>query len=369
MMQFWTIFWLNTILGCALTTDVIQPDSVIVTRVGRSVSLTCFCPSNMMNSVLWFKQTVGQKPLLMASSSHYSQETFYFNNFTKDFSGTKRLSVMRGENSFNLTISKTEPGDSATFYCGALYINRITFASGTVLIVKGSESKSKSVLQQPVSESVQPGDSVTLNCTINTGTCEGEHSVYWFRHDSGESPPGIIYTNGDRSGQCMKSPESWSPTQSCVYNLPKRNLSLSDTGTYYCAVASCGEILFGNGTKLDIQDPLGNQVNSLLFIVISFLTTAVILSVIINIIFCMRMKRSQCEHCAETTTQHGDHGNANASMSNRQLHDDTTMNYVSLKFTDKKSAQSRRPRREKTEMRNQREEETMYSALSHRDRV
>uniref|UniRef100_A0A6Q2X944 Ig-like domain-containing protein n=1 Tax=Esox lucius TaxID=8010 RepID=A0A6Q2X944_ESOLU len=190
---------------------------------------------DVSNFVLWLKQTFGQKPLLMASSYHYSQESSYFNNFIKDFNRTKRLRVKRAEDSFNLTFIETEPGDSATYYCAALKINEIIIAEGTVLIVK-----------------VQPGESVTLNCTVSTETCEGEHSVYWFRHDSGESPPGIIYTNGDRSGQCMKSPESGSPTQSCVYNLPKRNLSLSDTGTYYCAVASCGEILFGNGTKLDV---------------------------------------------------------------------------------------------------------------------
>uniref|UniRef100_A0A3P8YZ90 Ig-like domain-containing protein n=1 Tax=Esox lucius TaxID=8010 RepID=A0A3P8YZ90_ESOLU len=296
----------------ALTNDVTQPDPMVVTHSGRSVSLTCFCPSEMIMNVLWLKQTFGQKPLLMASSYHYSQESSYFNKFIKDFNKTKRLSVKRAEDSFNLTISKTEPGDSATYYCAALIVNEIRIAEGTVLYVKvvfDYESKrifalalhdlNMSVLQQPVSESVQPGESVTLNCTINTGTCEREHSVYWFRHDSGESHPGIIYTNGDRSGQCMKSPESGSPTQSCVYNLPKRNLSLSDTGTYSCAVASCGEILFGNGTKLNVGDPLGNQINPLL-IVISFLTTAVILSVIINVIFCMRMKRSQCEHCAGT---------------------------------------------------------------------
>ena len=50
-----------------------------------------------------------------------------------------------------------------------------------------------SVVQQPVSESVQPGNSVTLNCTIHTETGAGEHSVYWFRHGSGESRPGVIY--------------------------------------------------------------------------------------------------------------------------------------------------------------------------------
>uniref|UniRef100_A0A8C7VKT9 Immunoglobulin V-set domain-containing protein n=1 Tax=Oncorhynchus mykiss TaxID=8022 RepID=A0A8C7VKT9_ONCMY len=85
----------------------------------------------------------------------------------------------------------------------------------------------KTVIQQPVSESVQ--------------------------HGSGESFPGIIYTHGDRSDQCEKSSEAGSPTQRCVYKLPKRNLSLSDAGTYYCAVASCWEILFGNWTKLDVE--------------------------------------------------------------------------------------------------------------------
>ncbi|CAB1345270.1 unnamed protein product [Coregonus sp. 'balchen'] len=83
-------------------------------------------------------------------------------------------------------------------------------------------SRNTTVVQQAVSESVQPGVSVTLNCTIHTETCAGEHSVYWFRHGSGESRPGISYTNGDRSDQCEKSPETGSPTQSCVYNLPRR---------------------------------------------------------------------------------------------------------------------------------------------------
>ncbi|KAJ8008361.1 hypothetical protein DPEC_G00104030 [Dallia pectoralis] len=196
-------------------------------------------------------------------------------------------------------------GDSMTLQC---------FYPG-----KGS---SKTVFQQPVSESVQSGDSVTLNCTITTETCEGEHSVYWVRHDSGESPPGIIYTHGDRSGQCKNSTETGSPTQSCVYNLPKRNLSLSDAGTYYCAVVSCGEILFGHGTKMDIQ---------------------------------------------ELRSQHGCHGNVNSSMSNEQLHDFTMVNYASLNFTDKKTNQSRRTRREPSDIRKEREEETIYSGLRHQD--
>nr|XP_046174451.1 uncharacterized protein LOC124007757 [Oncorhynchus gorbuscha] len=298
MIIYWTIFLFYANLGCALNKDVIQPDPVIVTQLGQNVSLTCFCQSNLR--VSWFKQTVGQKPLLMASSFYHTQNSFYSNNFNKDFTETKRLSVKRGVDSFNLTISRTESRDSATYYCVAIEWSKFRFGEGTILIVKDSGSNSMSVLQQPLSESVQPGDSVTLNCTIHTETCAGEHSIYWFRHGSGKSHPGIIYNNGDRRDQCEKSPENGSHTQSCVYNLPKRNLSLSDVGTYYCAVASCGEILFGNGTKLDIEvsDLLNDQSNLIFLNIISCLTTTVILSVIVNVILYVRMKRSQCEHCA-----------------------------------------------------------------------
>uniref|UniRef100_A0A8C7CQ82 Ig-like domain-containing protein n=1 Tax=Oncorhynchus kisutch TaxID=8019 RepID=A0A8C7CQ82_ONCKI len=117
-----------------------------------------------------------------------------------------------------------------------IFLFSISFSQSLVICV----SVDKTVLQQSMSKSVQPRDSVTLNCTIQTETCEGEHSVYWFRTQY-------------RSDQCENSPEAGSPTQSCVYNLPKRMLSLSDAGTYYCAVDSCGEILFGNGTKLDVE--------------------------------------------------------------------------------------------------------------------
>lgn len=40
------------------------------------------------------------------------------------------------------------------------------------------------------------------------------------------------------------------PIHSLIYNLP--NISLTDAGTYYCAVAMCGEILFGNGSRINI---------------------------------------------------------------------------------------------------------------------
>uniref|UniRef100_A0A674E0T0 Ig-like domain-containing protein n=1 Tax=Salmo trutta TaxID=8032 RepID=A0A674E0T0_SALTR len=293
---------------CAFTKpNIIQQTPVMVTELGGTVTLTCLCSDESVTRFIWFKQSFGQEPLHMTSSLYFGQDSYYSNNFNKDFTETKRLGVRRGDYSCNLTISKTEPGDSATYYCSTTDIYELTFGEGTVLIVK--ESNSMSVLQQPVSESVQPGDSVTLNCTTHTETCAGEHSVYWFRHGSGESCPGIIYTHGNRSDQCEKSPEAGSPTQSCVYNLPKRNLSLSDAGTYYCAVASCGEILYGNGTKLDIHSNFFH-----------FVFFVVCLGDVTSIMSCY------------------------GSTSLTQNQDSDVVNYAAVSFTTNKSSSSRRQR-------------------------
>ncbi|ROL53980.1 hypothetical protein DPX16_15578 [Anabarilius grahami] len=118
--------------------------------------------------------------------------------------------------------------------------------AGTRLIFKAGHT----TLQQSLIDTLHPGDSVNLQCSIFIESCAGEHSVYWFTQSSGDSQ-GVLYTKGERNGQCNKSSES--QTQSCVYNLLKSNISHSDTGIYYCAVAACGEILFGKGTQLNFR--------------------------------------------------------------------------------------------------------------------
>ncbi|KTF86015.1 hypothetical protein cypCar_00045464, partial [Cyprinus carpio] len=116
------------------------------------------------------------------------------------------------------------------------------------------EIRSTTVLQQPVSDRLHPGDSVTLQCSVISQICAGEYSVYWFRHSSGHSHPGLIYTRDNRSDQCIEKSENGSSAQSCVYSLSQTELKPSDAGVYYCAVATCGKIHFGNGTKLIIED-------------------------------------------------------------------------------------------------------------------
>uniref|UniRef100_A0A8C7LTX8 Ig-like domain-containing protein n=1 Tax=Oncorhynchus mykiss TaxID=8022 RepID=A0A8C7LTX8_ONCMY len=213
---------------------------------GDTVYLKCFISGTGGDYYNWFKLTVGQAPVMIVSLYLDSKDPTLYG----EFDNNPRFSAEKNGDSFVLTISNAKPSDVGMYYCAARDYDGMIFGNGIFLMHKG---ENQHLTQQSVSESVQPGDSVTLNCTIHTETCAGEHSVYWFRQGSGESRPGIIYTYGDRSDQCEKSPEAGSPTQSCVYNLPKKNLSLSDAGTYYCAVALCGEILFGNGTKLEIS--------------------------------------------------------------------------------------------------------------------
>ncbi|XP_029113334.1 uncharacterized protein LOC114912130 [Scleropages formosus] len=186
-----------------------------------------------------------------------------------------------------------ETSDTAMYYCGVRRDFGTVFGAGVFLTINGSEggqSNSKTVVQQPVSDPVRPGDSVTLQCTVDSETCAGEHSVYWFRHGSGESLPGLIYTHGNRRDECEKSPEAGSPTHGCVYSLPKRNLSRSDAGIYYCAVATCGDILFGNGTQLEIKGPSVDP------IVLGQGVLLVLCVIVIIVLVCTRNKKC-CQNC------------------------------------------------------------------------
>uniref|UniRef100_A0A3B1JFN4 Ig-like domain-containing protein n=1 Tax=Astyanax mexicanus TaxID=7994 RepID=A0A3B1JFN4_ASTMX len=268
----------------AAYTDINQQDHLKISEVGGSVNLSCVTSKASRSTIAWMKQKLGEKPLLIATS-YQRQPAAFYNDFDKD----GRFEILIAAEHFNLSISNIEPSDSATYYCASLFIYEISFGNGTYLLVKGASPTKHKVLQQPVMNPEHPGDSATLQCTVNTQSCSGDHSVYWFRHRSGESDPGIIFTHGDSSSQCTRSSETVSPTQGCIYKLHKNNLSLSDAGTYYCAVAACGEILFGNGTKMDFT---GKKYFIPLVLILSnvFFLLAVILFVVLQ---CKKQKQSE----------------------------------------------------------------------------
>ncbi|XP_049423497.1 M1-specific T cell receptor beta chain-like [Epinephelus fuscoguttatus] len=216
--------------------------------VGETVTLECFYKDNVAVMFYWYKQTPGQKPQLLSKFYKHDKDAILNSEFKND--PRFGLDVTPGKN--HLTISDVQISDSATYYCVSGYSYVYDFLEGSIIHIKGSGLSAPASVHQSASETIQPGGSVTLNCTVYTGSCDdGEHSVYWFKN-SEESHPGLIYSHGGRNDQCERKPDT--QTHTCVYNLPMKSLNLSHAGTYYCAVASCGHILFGDGTKLDFED-------------------------------------------------------------------------------------------------------------------
>ncbi|XP_068444451.1 immunoglobulin kappa light chain-like [Clinocottus analis] len=232
--------------------NVHQDSGFYSADVGDSLTLRCAFKGIAM-IYYWYKQSLGGKPTLMSSLyRHERNGTFYH-----QFKNNPRFSLDTGDARNDLTISDLHVSDSATYYCAGYYARNFEFVDGATVSVEGSGLKVPALVHQSASEGIQPGGSVTLNCTVHTGTCDGPHSVYWFK-DSEESHPGLIYTHGGRNHQCERKPST--QTHTCVYNLPMKSLDLSHAGTYYCAVASCGHILFGDGTTLDFEEEVSFSV-------------------------------------------------------------------------------------------------------------
>ncbi|XP_042258040.1 uncharacterized protein LOC121889884, partial [Thunnus maccoyii] len=299
------------------SSSVRQDNGFISANVGDDTTLQCFC-EGVVAKLYWYKQTLGQKPRLISTFQKYEVITTFHDEFNNNPRFT--LDTENGKN--NLRITDLHISDSATYYCVSSYLNKIEFLEGTTLSVKSSGLNIQALVHHSASESIQPGGSVTLNCTVHTGTCDdGEHSVYWFKN-SQESHPGIIYTHGGRNNQCEMN--SNTQTHTCVYNLPMKSLNLSHTGTYYCAVASCGQILFGDGTKLDFELDGVDSCLVLVYFLSGTLAFTTILSVLLAFSVYKMKKRNSCQ----SEPQHGFSAPSKADAEGNQ--DSDNLHYAAL---------------------------------------
>ncbi|XP_071334040.1 uncharacterized protein [Trachinotus anak] len=247
-----------------------QDSGFIAANVGENVTLQCVYEGNGV-MFYWYKQPLGQKP--RAISTFYKHDEG--GTFHNEFEDNPRFSLEAGNGKYHLTISDLRISDSATYYCVGCYAYDFEFVDGVTVSVKGSGLNIQALVHQSGSEPIQSTDQ--LSCTVHPGTCDGEHSVYWFRN-SGEFQPGLIYTNGDRDDQCERKPDT--QTHNCVYNLPVTSRSLSHDELTYCAVASCGHILFGNKKKPDSED--GDNSLALVYFLSGALAFTTILAVLLS---------------------------------------------------------------------------------------
>lgn len=211
-------------------------------NVGEDVALSCSCRSINAFEYCWFKQGLERSPLFVTKIYSLNHN----GSFSEQFN-SPRFSVDIKESNYQLKISNLKISDSATYYCLAKNLKSAELCEGTTLSVKGSSFTISASL--PRSKTIQPEEPETLSCTVESLTCSGEHSVYWFR-ESGASHRGLIYTQRGSNDQCVRKPKT--QTATCEYNLPLEKLNTSNSGTYYCAVVACGHIMFGERDTMDI---------------------------------------------------------------------------------------------------------------------
>ncbi|XP_054872859.1 uncharacterized protein LOC111581249 [Amphiprion ocellaris] len=218
--------------------------------VGQSVNLTCTRQASLHGQTLyWIRLVSGKYPEFLGGT------------FSFDYDGineTPHITAKQEPEAFILYIHETQLSDTGFYYCIKVNEPYMEFMNATFLRIKGPEPDIIDIIQVPPSDPEHPGDSVSLQCSVLSDsekkTCpEQQDRMFWFRAGSDESHPRLIYADGNSQDECETNPEAQSP-QKCIYSFSK-TVTSSDAGTYYCAVATCGQILFGNGAKSDNNGP------------------------------------------------------------------------------------------------------------------
>uniref|UniRef100_A0A3P9L4Y3 Ig-like domain-containing protein n=1 Tax=Oryzias latipes TaxID=8090 RepID=A0A3P9L4Y3_ORYLA len=291
-----------------------QKSVFLSAHIGETVTLQCFYDGVYLQYILWYKHILGRKPKPISLFSKYGNNP--------------RFTLTTSDQTISLIISNLKQSDSAIYFCVAGYQTHMNFSAVLTVNVKGSGSTIQASVDQSSSENIHAGDSVTLNCTVHTGSCDEEHRVYWFK----DSHPGLIYTHGGRNDQCERKNNT--QTHSCVYELPIKNLTEPHAGIYYCAVVSCGHILFGNRTKLDLTDSAA-PVNSVILNTLVGLLT--VMSVLVVFLLFLLWKINKSNNCTSTEER----SPAAPSRSSEAENKDTeNLHYAAVNV--KKSNRSRR---------------------------
>ncbi|XP_056318708.1 novel immune-type receptor 5 [Danio aesculapii] len=316
--------------------NIRQPDTVLSFQEGDTAFLHCFITDSQMSMTLWYKQVTGEEPRLIASSIYRSSEITFHNEFD-----SSHFEVLRDTGGFNLKIANAVQSDSGTYYCATSFSNVIKFGNGTRLVINGTKISKPTNLQLRELEQAESEVKKPLHCSVQNQLVRNNHRFLWFSDGSEESPPGFIHIHGNSSKSCDGSSESDCHSPTCIYNLPMKRSRSSDMGMYYCAVARCGQALFGNVSKLS-ADAVGSP--KILFIQIG-LAVLLAISLAINILLCCLRKNGRKSQI-QTTDEDDDN-----DLSINQFSEVT---YATVKTSSKYSRVKRESK----------QEDTLYSGLA-----
>ncbi|XP_034739799.1 uncharacterized protein LOC117951921 isoform X1 [Etheostoma cragini] len=306
--------------------------------LGSDVRLTC--PRKSTGSLFWIKLVSGEYPKVLGKT--FSLES------------DPRITATEEPRTFVLHIAKARLSDTAVYYCVKTHQQNFSFLKGADLRVEGPEPDPTAV---PPSDPVRPGDSVTLQCSAlsdsENKTCPEEQSVFCFRAGSHQCGPGFNYTQGNSVEEHEKNPEGLL-IKKYIYSFFK-NVSSYDGGTYYCAVATCGKIFSGNGSKLDIE-AVNMQDSQKDHTVLCLLGAALATSlIVIAFLICSikKLKKKSCGCCNTAIALQTNGATASGHQQSQQTDEDLV--YSAAIFTIRKASKGG-TRDAKTE-----EEESIYS--------
>ncbi|XP_069027611.1 uncharacterized protein [Embiotoca jacksoni] len=318
-----------SLLLCVLQNTLVPVTTVLL---GEPVNLTCALLKFSSVRFQWYKQSAGDNLKLIVTLWKSTSE------FGPEFPQS-RMKVHLYDGFSNLTILRTVQEDEGMYHCTTAEFIEPQW-NGTYLLVKGNSQTSNYTVTQWPTASGSGRDSATLQCSILSDLehmkCPGHHSVFWFRVGSDESHPDTIYTDGNRNNECDEKSDA---QKSCVYRFSK-NIISSDAGTYYCAVATCGRILFGNISKLQLA-----QTTHSVLIERVILIVCLAISVIGNVVLICKLR--VCEQWRASGTESA--LSEAQQDSSRQPIDDTTeaehnLNYAPLNFSERKATRGRKKR-------------------------
>ncbi|XP_038153576.1 uncharacterized protein LOC119791504 [Cyprinodon tularosa] len=269
---------------------------ITTVHLGEPVTLSCVLTEQfqVVTWVHWYKQSAGNTLKLIAMLRK-STNTAYGPGFS-----STRFTITNNGTQSSLCILSVIEQDEGMYHCAHMGWTQSIW-TGIYLSLKGNSQRTSSytiVQEQTVSDPTRPTSPKTLQCLVlseseNT-TCSDEPSVFWIRARSDTSNPDIIYTEEKIYKNCKKTSNN---QKKCSYNFSK-SVTSSESDTFYCAVATCGEILLSNGPKRVTSNQDKRLSSERIVLLITLISLAI--SGTMNIILiCCRSQRSACARFKE----------------------------------------------------------------------
>ncbi|XP_014901751.1 uncharacterized protein LOC106955840 [Poecilia latipinna] len=257
---------------------------------GQNVTLSCPRKTSALyrETFYWIRLVSGNWPEFLGSTVNFKID---------DVSKIPHIQTKQEEKEFILHINEAKRNDTGLYYCIKIRQLDFIFMKGTFLKI---ESDIVDVILDSPSGSVNAENSDTLQCSVLSDsekkTCPADSRVYWFKAGPDHSHPSLLYLQENSGDECENSPEAQT-AQKCFYNFS----GTSDSGIHHCAVAACGQILFGNRLKLW-------GANSMDFskILLPSLCSALVISLVVISWLIYKIKKKTCGCCNGPATSGGD---------------------------------------------------------------